>query len=338
MNCTLRRMAPIDLISPDVFDRETSCTYRGETYRVRDNGALWRHGRFGKRRRPLDERWTFGKLSKTDGYMSISGHKVHRIVATAFHGEQPSKGHVVDHIDTNRRNNRPENLRWVTRLENVLLNPITAKRVIFLYGSIEVFLADPRNPRNGDLSPDFEWMRTVTAEEAERSRNRMLAWAASEGGGRGGSLGDWVFRRGGSAPDPEPDPRPDLVASETPGAVQRNWRVPATFPLCPDPADLTPLETYADRLRPGEVAVVTRWGQTVVDSAAPSEDGTAIYLIGDHGDGAPKRWSLARITHEDGQLVHESLGTFFERIGAEKQMTLAQGLTWSGGEVFDDWC
>ena len=88
--------------------------------------------------------------------MTTSGHKVHRIVATAFHGEQPSKGHIVDHIDTNRRNNRPENLRLVTRLENILLNSITAKRVEHLYGSIEEFLADPRHPRNGALAPNFE--------------------------------------------------------------------------------------------------------------------------------------------------------------------------------------
>ena len=50
-------------------------------------------------------------------------------MATAFHGEPPTKEHVVDHIDTNKQNNRPENLRWVTRLENILLNPITAKRI-----------------------------------------------------------------------------------------------------------------------------------------------------------------------------------------------------------------
>ncbi|MDZ4087367.1 MAG: HNH endonuclease signature motif containing protein [Tabrizicola sp.] len=119
------------------FNAEVACSYRGESYRVRDNGAILRCTRLGQRKRPLDDTWTFGTPSASDGYMAISGHKLHRIVATAFHGEQPSKNHVVDHIDTNRRNNRPDNLRWVTRLENILLNPITAKRVEFLYGSIE---------------------------------------------------------------------------------------------------------------------------------------------------------------------------------------------------------
>ena len=149
--------------------REMSCNYRAEDYRVRDNGAVLRRAKEGKRRRPLYETWIFGTPNKSDGYKAISGHKVHRIVATAFLGEQPSKGHIVDHIDTNRRNNRPDNLRWVTRLKNILLNPVTAKRVEYLYGSIEEFLADPRNPKNGTLTADFEWMRTVTKDEAEYS-------------------------------------------------------------------------------------------------------------------------------------------------------------------------
>ena len=106
----------------DCFGREVTCTYRGETYRVRDNGAVFRLCRNDARIRPLDEKWTFGRVNKKRGYTLLSSVPVHRIVATAFHGPQPSKNHVVDHIDTNRQNNRPENLRWVTRLENILFN------------------------------------------------------------------------------------------------------------------------------------------------------------------------------------------------------------------------
>ena len=43
--------------------------------------------------------------------MEIASERVHRIVATVFHGDSPTSEHVVDHIDTNKRNNRPENLR-----------------------------------------------------------------------------------------------------------------------------------------------------------------------------------------------------------------------------------
>lgn len=317
------------------FEKEASCTYRGEEYCVRDNGAVLRRARAAKRKRPLDETWTFGTPSPSDGYMAVSAHKVHRIVATAFNGEPPSKSHVVDHIDTNRRNNRPNNLRWVTRLENILLNPISAKRVEFLYGSIEEFLADPRNPKNGTLTKDFEWMRAVSPSEAETSRKRMLDWAQSDRPSGGGTLGDWVFGRDAT---PVEGPTERLVASKTPGAVQRNWRVPAEFPLCPETTEEMPLDTYYRRLKEGSVAVVTPFDQTTVGKAAKSADGTALFILGAHGEGAIKPWSLAQVTFEDNTFIHESLGTFFTKEGAEKEFTLAQGLPWEGGETFDDYC
>ncbi len=52
---------------------------------------------------------------------------VHRMVAEAFHGPPPSDMHVVNHKDTNKQNNRIENLEWVTYKENVahaLLNVV----------------------------------------------------------------------------------------------------------------------------------------------------------------------------------------------------------------------
>ena len=319
----------------DVFEREESCTYRGEKYRVRDNGSVLRQAKPGRRRRPLDATWTFGSPGKSDGYMALASHKVHRIVATAYLGEQPSKSHIVDHIDTKRRNNRPDNLRWVTRLENILLNPVTAKRIEYLYGSIEEFLADPRSPKNGTLTPDFEWMRTVTKDEAEYSRKRMLAWAASDKPSGGGSLGDWVFGRGTPLAD---EPLPDLVPSKTPDAVQRNWQVPAEFPLCPDSKDEAPLATYFAKLNEEAVAVISPWGETKVDKAAISDGGTAIFILGAHDEDSIKPWSLSRVTFENGQFVHESCGTFFTHEGAEKEFTLIQGLNWEGGETFDDYC
>ena len=111
----------------DDFNQEITCTYKDELYSVRDNGAVLRHAREGKRVRKYDNQWTLGKPDNKTGYSFISSVRIHRIVATAFHGEPPTKRHVVDHKDTNKRNNRPENLRWVTRLENILLNPITVK-------------------------------------------------------------------------------------------------------------------------------------------------------------------------------------------------------------------
>jgi len=178
------------------FEKEIECSYKGETYSVRDNGAVLRHPRIVSKPRPTDNIWTFGKYNVKTGYAEIAGERVHRIVATAFHGAAPSPQHVVDHIDTNRRNNRPENLRWITKLENILLNPITAKKIIFLCGSIEEFLRDPSKLRQNGIDRDFEWMRAVSKEEAAISLERMLSWAKSDKPSLGGSLGEWVYRRG----------------------------------------------------------------------------------------------------------------------------------------------
>ncbi len=183
------------MIAADVrdFHQEVDCVYDGDEYLVRDNGAVLRKSRPGKRKRPLDDRWTFGNPCRHSGYMKLSTAVVHRIVATAFHGEAPSKQHVVDHADTNRRNNRAENLRWVTRLDNVLSNPATHKKIIAAYGSIEAFFENPRNPKVPRHLGQYDWMRTVSRDEARASRERMDRWAKSEKRPRGGSFGEWLF-------------------------------------------------------------------------------------------------------------------------------------------------
>ena len=82
------------------YERQLECQYKGETYSVRDNGAVLRHPKNDDKPRPSDNKWTFGKYDDKTGYAKIAGESVHRIVATAFHGEPPSSQYVVDHIDT----------------------------------------------------------------------------------------------------------------------------------------------------------------------------------------------------------------------------------------------
>ena len=98
-------------------------------------------------------------------------------MATAFLGEPPNSTYVVDHKDTNCRNNRPENLQWLTRLENALKNPITRKKIEFLCGSIEAFLENPEIIRTKAYDRSIDWMRTVTPEEAKNCKVRMDLWA-----------------------------------------------------------------------------------------------------------------------------------------------------------------
>ena len=59
---------------------------------------------------------------------NIKSMPVHRLVCMAFHGEEGYiNGLLVDHKDTNRANNRADNLHWVTPKEN-MNNPNTLSK------------------------------------------------------------------------------------------------------------------------------------------------------------------------------------------------------------------
>ena len=64
------------------------------------------------------------KVNK-DGYYEVTlsvnckryCKRVHQLICETFHGEAP-EGCVVDHINRNRQDNRPENLRWLNQSKN----------------------------------------------------------------------------------------------------------------------------------------------------------------------------------------------------------------------------
>jgi hypothetical protein len=73
----------------DQFDKELEVEYRGEMYRVRDNGSVRRQRRLNKRKRPLDGRWTSPGCTLTPA-MSAIGPKRTSLVAphmSAFEGK-----------------------------------------------------------------------------------------------------------------------------------------------------------------------------------------------------------------------------------------------------------
>lgn len=181
------------------------CVYKDEHFSVRDNGAVMRHLRKGKKARKDDGVWTFGIKNPQNGYMhfgNANGHRVHIIVATAFFGARDSKVYVVDHIDTNRCNNRVENLRWFTRLENALNNEITRNKIIYICGSIEAFVENPsilRERLRLVNEPSLEWMRTVTKDEATTAYDNIKRYWAEQAKHpkplMGGKMNDSVYRK-----------------------------------------------------------------------------------------------------------------------------------------------
>ena len=320
---------PMDTGLLHQFDKELAVEYRGEMYRVRDNGSVCRQRRPNKRKRPLDGTWTFGWANASTGYMQIGTEVVHRIVATAFHGKQPSEKHIVDHIDTNRKNNRAENLRWITRLDNLLQNEITLRRIIIAYGSLDEFFKNPSAPPNPKAIKNFDWMKTVSKEEAQESREKLLQWAKSGQAPKGGVLGDWVY--GARRDEPVVEETPD-IQSPTPNAIQRKWKTPSEFVMCPDKISLT---EYAGRLKPGTVFVRNQFGPSLVVTAA---EGDGLLSVVCHSpENSVKEWSVAKVIIENGKFVHEGGGTYFTLQGALKKHYGLLGIPFEG-ESIDDYC
>ena len=302
----------------DIFDEEKTCEFKGEIYLVRDNGAVLRQNKEGKKARPLDNKWTFGKIDTQHGYLTIGNVAVHRIVATAFLGAQPSEKHIVDHIDTNRQNNRPSNLRWLTRLENIVLNEITRKKLELLCGcSIDEILSDITILRDKSLTPNIEWMKTVSKEEAEQS---LITWRK------------WVA---------EPSKKETSKSNRSVAQPEeyRNDRNGMTYPLEPTGVEKT-LAGYFDNLNINEVFCYKdypsgRYSYTILEYYLNTE--TNVLSVATTNPGGVNSLFLTSVTLGIYGFEYDT-HSFFSSDGLEKYMTLAKGEEWTGGEVFDDYC
>ncbi|MCI6217010.1 MAG: HNH endonuclease [Helicobacter sp.] len=404
------------------FTKTKECIYKNERYSVRDNGAVFRYAKeatkidkttqkntiqsnatqekqpkdsktqiikTNAKKRKLDNLWTFGTPSK-NGYLLIGGERVHRIIALAFLGEPPTKEHIVDHIDTNRQNNRPENLRYITKLENALLNPLTREKIMYHCGSIEAFLQNPqilRDKAQANTDTNLQWMRSVTKEEAQNCLKNLeylflqKPKIESARDSQGGGIGEWIYNKIDFKQNTESkrnfgfpnftiykdssytESMESTQALSPTNAKQRDWRTPSSFPLCPTSLSDTPLENYAKALKNGEIFSQNEYGKSVIiESALVSENATqesemqrsemrnnqtqdkenpnhkAIIILSKFEPEGVKKYALAKVTFENALFIHEAMGTFFTIEGGYKYFTLAQGLEWSGGDTFDDYC
>lgn len=345
------------MIDINNFKVEVSCEYKGEIYSVRDNGAIMRHPKKGCRIRPLDNKWTFGTKNENNGYMFFASNiRVHQVVASAFWGHQKSEGMVVDHKDTNRCNNRAENLHWVTKLENVLNNPITRRRIINICGSIAAFLDNPTLLKESTADPNFTWMRTVSEEEAAKCKSNLERWSNEDADfvsiSQGKGIGEWIYKDFQSKnirhdwsqfstqtpneyDQQEEMTSPLLDESLTSNAMQEDWRTPTEFPLCP--IDTLSLETYYSSLEIGKVFSNNTYGTNTIIRFAISDDRQRI-CIATHNPEGFKQWYITYVYILNDKYIHKNGGSFFEENGALKTITLFQGKEWTGGDCIDDYC
>lgn len=356
--------------APDVNDYlvQKICAYKGRTYKVRDNGAVCRLPKDEGRLSKWDNVWTFGTKREENGYMFLTGNiSIHQIVCTAFHGAPADPSLVVDHKDTNHCNNRPENLRWVTKLENILNNPITKAKVELVCGSIENFLKNPGLLYGHESEhKNFSWMRTVSKEEGERSLKRMSEWAAKpkeERMPKGKGMGEFIFSKedqdfvrswngGQLLPEQKTwaqqkaeieaenqrryEVEHSLKDSLTPGAKQLDWATPTEFPQTPAVMSDNPLRDYLSCLSKGVVYCKNRFGDSLVYAVDLADDGSHIAVVTEIP--GVTNYALSEVYFLDGVFVHKSLRTFFTEEGANKYFTLSLGRKWTGGEVMEDYC
>jgi hypothetical protein len=120
--------------NPTVLQDDTAKNRREPDWRRIPGWPQYEVSRFGEVRRIERNRGTYpGRqlkphLNKVTGYYSIclsckglvKRVDIHRLVALAFLGPQPSPGHLVAHNDGIRTNNVVSNLRWATQRENLL--------------------------------------------------------------------------------------------------------------------------------------------------------------------------------------------------------------------------
>jgi len=358
------------LINIEEYSEVRECDYKGEHYSVRDNGAIMRHARKGKPVRKGDNTWSFGIKDEKSGYMIFCGARVHIVIATAFHGANDSTKLVVDHRDTNRCNNRPENLRWLTRLENALNNPVTRKRIAYLCGGdIQKFIANPSCLQDlTGTNQDVMWMRTVSKEEAQNAYERVMSWAnisEDETQLHGGRMGEWIYAPQHSKTQ-YGNPLNEMISASHPmeqreiphvvlksglgedidyclsdsltlNALQGNWRTPTEFLCCPKQITATPLEDYFANLKKDSVFAKTQWGESVILDYAMSEDKKHLWVLAEQ-KGDIKPWKITEVVMYENRFLHLSRHTYFSETGGHKYFTLEQGKEWSGEDCIDDYC
>jgi hypothetical protein len=134
---------------------------------------------------------------------------------------------------------------------------------------------------------------------------------------------------------------PEYVNSLSKNAMQKfqSWRTPTEFPLCPQDEMKNTLADYFQNLKVGEVFSRNEFVIMLIEQFAISEDRSRMWVVcKSSDDGSIKPFSLSEVSLTNSVFIHESLGTFFEQVGVEKQFILKQGLEWTGGDTRDDFC
>ena len=129
-----------------------------------------------------------------------------------------------------------------------------------------------------------------------------------------------------------PEYTPTFSESLTSNATQCDWKTPTEFPLCPS-GDVN-LEKYYKCLAKDKVFGKNIYGESVILNFAKYKGEEAFGVVTQSDNIKP--YCFCKIYIKDSKYVHENYGAFFDKKGAERLLSWAQGLEWMYGDVFDD--
>lgn len=112
---------------------------------------------------------------------------IHILVAESFLGEKPTEKHEVHHINNIKTDNRPENLQWVTRSENIYHSFHThgrnnSVRPIYYNGKVYISIkgcAEENGLNQYSLNTSLSKMRTNGKTETKH-KGKVLKYATNQ--------------------------------------------------------------------------------------------------------------------------------------------------------------
>jgi hypothetical protein len=129
----------------------------------------------------------------------------------------------------------------------------------------------------------------------------------------------------------------ELVMALTERCAQYRWRVPSYFPCCPEEIGANSLEAYFQNLKVGAVfSYNDSYPKSMILEFVKIKNNLSILVMCEKEGLKP--WSIAEIKFENDYFVHSNLGSYFDKDGANKAFCIEQGLEWTGGDTFDDFC